>query len=430
MGKYCVKSGDSLSRLAGGDYEKLEMLIECNCQHPNIKNRKRADKYFGWLDIGECIEIPWKKNDDPECTLSPLKINNGDEPVDKPCPCRKCTLYLKVIDLYTNDPIVSASVTISPGPKSGNTDTGGRVLFEQLVDRDYSIKIEAADCKTETVTQPSHCDGDKKEVTISIYKDKPCHELFEDYRQSKGLTQAPNDSRTYGKWCELTRNDKSAHQVTEAVQNQYNFGSGAYVADPHQWQMEESIDIGEQINMSINNAGGMSICYNEASKKKKHPISFIWNDSNRPDNIRRHGFNLDPYEAINTRAWQFGRVAATIKEGIIVVCDDGSYFVKGRLVYESDTFSWATDGDGFWHNIGIRIIGNNWNAEGFGNWRHSTITSAAYLNDHSINEFDSSLDPPPGPYVKWHKHSNSYPNGEMPVHYARDYYFCTYGKPK
>lgn len=103
MGKYCVKPNDSLWVLAGGDSAKYEMLIECNCQHPNIKNRKRDDPYFGWLDTGECIEIPWKQDDDLGCilqeALAALDIYNGDGSVDKPCSCRECALHLQLIDL-------------------------------------------------------------------------------------------------------------------------------------------------------------------------------------------------------------------------------------------------------------------------------------------------------------------------------------------
>lgn len=433
MGKHSVESGDNLWDLAGGNSARYEMLIECNCQHPNIKNREREDPHFGWLDIGECIEIPWRQEHDPDCILeamlSALGITNGDDPVDKACLCRKCALYLKVIDFYTEEPIANASVSISPGPNDGKTDNEGRIVFAQLVDRDYAIEIKATDYNTEIRTVPSHCVGKKRELTVPLYQEKPCNELFTEYVQSHGLTQAPKDPRTYGKWGTLTRQDFSKDQFSEAVQNQYNFGSGDYVVDPELWEMHEAIDIGQQIRDSITNGGGMSHWYKQASAQKNRPISFVWADDNEDDKIRRRGFNLDPDEAIDTMAWQFGRVAATIKEGIIVVCEDGSYFAKGRLVYESDTFSWESDGDGFWHNVGIFILGNNWNDPRVGSWQHGSITSEMSLNDPSIKKFEAFVfDASPGEsYVQWRVNSKSYTDGNMPVHYARDYYFCTHG---
>ncbi len=268
----------------------------------------------------------------------------------------------------------------------------------------------------------------------SCHRESDCKQKFDNYIRTENLTQPRSGSSTYGKWGTLTRADVSEVQTSEAVQDQFNFGSGDYVVDPRIWEMEESVDIGEQINSSINNpAGGMSEWYQRAASNPCISLSFTWPDPGWNDGIRRHAFNSDASEAIKTKAWPFGRVSAIIAEGNIIVCEDDSYFVKGKLVYQSDTYSWIADGDSFFHNSGIRILGNNWNAPDSGNWEHGTITSQIYLEDSSIQGYSFprsiaySLDSDKK-YVQWHEPSSSYPDGEMPVHYAREYYFCTYGK--
>ena len=63
MGTYVARPGDSLSLIAGypngGWQERLDQLIAANHDHPNIKNRAPDDPQYGWLEIGDVINIPW-----------------------------------------------------------------------------------------------------------------------------------------------------------------------------------------------------------------------------------------------------------------------------------------------------------------------------------------------------------------------------------
>jgi hypothetical protein len=63
MGTYTARPGDSLSLIAGypseGWQERLDQLFEANRDHPNIKNRTPNDPRYGWLEVGDVINVPW-----------------------------------------------------------------------------------------------------------------------------------------------------------------------------------------------------------------------------------------------------------------------------------------------------------------------------------------------------------------------------------
>src|SRR5262249_5699903 len=69
MGTYVARPGDSLSLMAGypnsGWDERLDQLIAANADLPNIRNRKPDDPQFGWLEIGDVINIPWTMSGTP-----------------------------------------------------------------------------------------------------------------------------------------------------------------------------------------------------------------------------------------------------------------------------------------------------------------------------------------------------------------------------
>ena len=60
---YIARPGDSLSLIAGypttGWQDRLDQLIAANQDHPNIKNRTPDDPQYGWLEVGDVINIPW-----------------------------------------------------------------------------------------------------------------------------------------------------------------------------------------------------------------------------------------------------------------------------------------------------------------------------------------------------------------------------------
>jgi hypothetical protein len=65
---HTAERGDSLSLIAGypkpGWQDRLAQLIAANPDLPNIKNRTPDDPRYGWLEIGDVINIPWKTGDD------------------------------------------------------------------------------------------------------------------------------------------------------------------------------------------------------------------------------------------------------------------------------------------------------------------------------------------------------------------------------
>ena len=69
MGTHIARPGDSLSLIAGypsdGWRERLDQLIAANQDHPNIKNRTPDDPQYGWLEIGDVINIPWVTSGTP-----------------------------------------------------------------------------------------------------------------------------------------------------------------------------------------------------------------------------------------------------------------------------------------------------------------------------------------------------------------------------
>ena len=69
METYVAQAGDSLSLISGypntGWQDRLDQLIAANQNHPNIKNRAPDDPRYGWLEIGDIINIPWKTSATP-----------------------------------------------------------------------------------------------------------------------------------------------------------------------------------------------------------------------------------------------------------------------------------------------------------------------------------------------------------------------------
>ena len=62
MKPHTVERGESLSLIAGypddGWEERLDQLIAANPDYPSIKNRTPDDPKYGWLEVGDEINIP------------------------------------------------------------------------------------------------------------------------------------------------------------------------------------------------------------------------------------------------------------------------------------------------------------------------------------------------------------------------------------
>jgi hypothetical protein len=91
MKTHTVKRGESLSLIAGypddGWEERLDQLIAANPDYPSIKNRTPDDPKYGWLEIGDEINIPVKlapvidpgEVTCPDCRSDWASIVNADQ---------------------------------------------------------------------------------------------------------------------------------------------------------------------------------------------------------------------------------------------------------------------------------------------------------------------------------------------------------------
>jgi len=255
-----------------------------------------------------------------------------------------------------------------------------------------------------------------------------CLERFHEACKQNDAEKHPSEKDTYFKWVR-NKYTPSKVQLAEAVQDQFNFGSGAYNCDPEAFEFEVNIDIGKQIHDSIKNPnGGMHPYYLRAKGIPGVPISFIWYSYKNGD-IKRdvdnnpipknHSFGGDYLELLKTKAWPFGRVSAVIKDGHITVCDDGKYFVEGRLVFNDDMYSWKPDGSEL-QNVAIKVAGQNHNAPSLGNWGGAVTPSIEDIGNN----------PPTKNDVTWGKASSAYKDYdyEMPIKYTKDFYFYIHGK--
>jgi hypothetical protein len=256
-----------------------------------------------------------------------------------------------------------------------------------------------------------------------------CLERFNEACNQNDAKKHPSEKDSYFKWV-ANEHTPSKRQTQDGVQDKFNYSEdpSPYVADPQIFEMEEAIDIGKQINDSMNDVGftkdekkagmmgGMHKVYNEALKQKGNPMSFKWIDKGEKDDIRRHAFNSSWIDQKMSKAMPFGAVSAKITKGKITVCDDGSYFVEGVLVYDSDLYSWNMDSpkksiEGNIHNAAIWVGGQNIN----------------YGENHKNRR-------------RWHESSEAYKKGkdpmkdttygQMQVHYSKDYHFYIFGIKK
>jgi len=252
-----------------------------------------------------------------------------------------------------------------------------------------------------------------------------------------------------GYWSENTLSIEPI-QTAKAVQDQFNFGAGAYNADLKLWKMEQNIDVWSQIMTSIfekdkyGKDGRLKKIFDQAKVNKS--VDFNWKLLGDKKGM---GFGTNPYNNIRTFAWPFGAVSANCI-GSMIIGDDGLCFVSGWLDFESDKYSWIMDRD-FWsmevyenskHNGGIFLFSECLNYYdpkkgcGYGTWNitkavrqgleyklqisrpplhpNSTQFNSSCINGTKILDYD---------FARWGTPSSSYKDGEMPVNYSRKFYF-------
>ena len=99
VGTYVARPGDSLSLIAGypngGWPERLDQLIAANPDHPNIKNRTPDDPRYGWLEIGDVVNIPWMTSGTP-ASSAPSPSIPAPPSLDSPANVRVLQAHLNL----------------------------------------------------------------------------------------------------------------------------------------------------------------------------------------------------------------------------------------------------------------------------------------------------------------------------------------------
>ena len=293
-----------------------------------------------------------------------------------------------------------------------------------------------------------------------------CLELFIAQSYPEDVEIFPSHKKTSGKWGELTQTPTQP-QNAEAIQDQFNFAKEKgkpFIVDPLKFGLEKGIDIGKQIVTSLHTkgkstdektwVGAVREAYDKAINTRGKLVGFKWLDTN-PDNTDTYGkekslpFNSDQFALIKTKAWPFGRISAKVIDAKIMACKNEWYYVEGKLVFDEDYYSWVADGKGFIHNQGISTLGRNANSPGQGNWQHMSKLSEEFLGETEpsmkqnppvdvvqTTPWSSGVrhEPSREDAVRWNKASSAYDHkipqkhGQMPMKYAREFYFYTYGK--
>ena len=294
-------------------------------------------------------------------------------------------------------------------------------LKEEDVDK-ITVKIEMNDQRLDVP-----CENDWLRIGTT------CLERFLEAIKQNDAKKHPSEKDSYFKWVK-NKYTPSKIQLAEAVQDQFNFGSGAYNCDPEAFEFEVNVDMRKQIHDSLldigakeGDMGAMHKAYLKALKQRGKPVEFRWLKKDKDKSI---GFGGDTFENIKTKAWPFGRTSAILTHGKITVCDDGAYFVEGVLEFKSDYYSWNLDGNNALHNLGIATLGHNHNAPGLGNWGGAVTPAIEHIDNN----------PPTKDDVPWYKPSEAYTKnipktdkrryGQMPINYTKNYHFFVSGTYK
>ena len=137
----------------------------------------------------------------------------------------------------------------------------------------------------------------------------------------------------------------SARDGELAIQDHYAGKSGSpYTVDPQTMKMDRALDIGTQIQASINNPHGvMSGVYNQAFQSPGTPVSF---------NFGTKTFTPSLTGEAGPAGRSVGRFSGNVT-GALVVDRAGGWVAKGSVTINSDRYSWDLDGSSFGANAAI-----------------------------------------------------------------------------
>ena len=137
-----------------------------------------------------------------------------------------------------------------------------------------------------------------------------CRERLIEAEKQNDAKKHPSEKDSYFNWVS-NNHTPSKIQNAEAVQDQFNFGSGAYNADPEVFEFEVNIDMAKQIGDSMKDiglsdedkekgvVGAMHKAYNKALRQKGKPVDFVWLKGGKDKPIL---FGGDPFANIQTKA--------------------------------------------------------------------------------------------------------------------------------
>lgn len=172
----------------------------------------------------------------------------------------------------------------------------------------------------------------------------------------------------------------SQNQTFSGVQNQFQYGSGTFYADPMQFDFQKVVDIPQQIQISALNNGYFGGLLSSMDVGTKSSFQFL-----------KKSIGGNYLESIQTSQWPFGRVG-TNTYGSITKNADYTYFATGVISFIDDRYSWQADyKNSFLSNSAIKL----------GGFIFGGTSSSSYQNN-----FDQ---------------------GQMPISYPRKMWFSTTG---
>ena len=151
-----------------------------------------------------------------------------------------------------------------------------------------------------------------------------------------------------GEWSPETQT--SSPSDLDSYNNHFRNGNGSdYAVDPSEsGGLEQAIDIGSQIQQSINGGGVMSGIADQAySNMADGPQSFA---------LPEKAWSFTPTIA-SEAGLTVGRFTGTITEGTMQVSTDGSYVVRGEMTLSLGEYNFNLDGRNVAHNAAIWIGG-------------------------------------------------------------------------
>jgi hypothetical protein len=122
-----------------------------------------------------------------------------------------------------------------------------------------------------------------------------------------------------------------------SIQDHYaGFSGEPYTVDPQAMQMGSSIDIGSQLQSSINNP--------EGSMRSAYIQAYISGEA-VPFSFGTKRFTPELFGQEGPAGRSVGRFAGEVR-GTIIVAEDGTWVASGTISLSSDTYSWTPDGNG------------------------------------------------------------------------------------